>query len=287
MAAPTHGARSMKSKAFGFWAAAAFAVQVGACTGQLDIGRVADDGGAASSEGGSKGAGADSGGSSSGSGDGSSGASSGSSGSGTSGGSSSSGSSSGSGPTDASVAFDAPLATVGLAGFAFVVNRVVQTPLRCSAESWEYPPPVGATGQAIPSDSGFPGDDTVCNGGAPPCPGLTVFLVNTGQFPVAYTAQSQWSGWNPPGVPFGNMNELSGVMSPGGSVDITSAYVGGIVAVLGSAQPFVDPDAGKYVADGTTVPWPAGVAGSSGATQMYVAQIEIEDSCRDPAVYWP
>lgn len=89
------------------------------------------------------------------------------------------------------------------------------------------------------------------------------------------------------GVPFGNPNELSGVMNPGGSVDITSVYVGGLVAVLGSSRPFVDPDAGKYVADGTSVAWPAGVAGSEGATQMYVAEIEIDDSCRSPAVYWP
>jgi hypothetical protein len=127
----------------------------------------------------------------------------------------------------------------------------------------------------------------IVRGGTPPCPGLAVVLVNTSQFPVAYTAEPLWSGWNPPGVPFGNMNELSGVMNPGGRVDITSAFVGGIVAVLGSSHPFVDPDAGKYVADGTTVPWPAGVAGSGGATQMYVAEIEIEDACRDPAVYWP
>ena len=296
MAAPTHGARSMKSKALGFWAAAAaFAVQSGACTGQLDIGRVADDGGSASPDGGSGGTGAASSGSSSGSGassgssgSGSFGGSSSGSGSGSSGGASSGspGSSSGSGSTDASFEFDAPPAPAGLAGFAFVVNGVVQTPRTCPAESWEYPPPVGPTGQPIPGASeGGLGDDTVC--GTPPCPGLTVLLVNTSQFPVAYTAQPLWSGWNPPGVPFGNMNELSGVMDPGGSVDITSAYAGGLVAVLGSSHPFVDPDAGKYVADGTTVPWPAGVAGSGGATQMCVAQIEIEDSCRDPAVYWP
>jgi hypothetical protein len=299
MATPTHGARSMKSKAFGFWAAAAFAVQGGACTGQLDIGRVADGGGAASPDGGSSGAGAPSSGSSSGSG-GSSGFLSGSSGSGsfagsssgsgsgTSGGTSSGspGSSSGSGPTDASFEFNGPFAPAGLAGFAFVVNGVVQTPRTCPAESWEYPPPVGPTGQPIPGASeGGIGDDTVC--GNPPCPGLTVLLVNTSQFPVAYTAQALWSGWEPPGVPFGNMNEVSGVMDPGGSVDITSAYAGGLVAVLGSSHPFVDPDAGKYVADGTTVPWPAGVAGSGGATQMYVAEIEIEDSCVNPGVYWP
>jgi hypothetical protein len=69
-------------------------------------------------------------------------------------------------------------------------------------------------------------------------------------------------------------------------VDITSAYVGGIVAVLGSSHPFVDPDAGKYVADGATIPWPAGVTGSGGASQMYVAEIEITDSCQLPAIAW-
>jgi hypothetical protein len=288
----------MKSKAFAFGAAAAFALQGGACSGQLDIGRVANDGGAASPDTGSEGTGAPSGGSSGGSGggssgvfpglsgSGSSGGTSSGSGSGTSGGTSSGSPGSSSGSTDASFEFDGPFAPAGLAGFAFVVNGVVQTPRTCPAESWEYPPLVGPTGQPIPGASeGGIGGDTVC--GTPPCPGLTVFLVNTSQFPVAYTAQPLWSGWNPPGVQFGNMNELSGVMDPGGSVDITSAYAGGLVAVLGSSHPFVDPDAGKYVADGTTVPWPAGVAGSGGATQMYVAEIEIEDSCQDPAAYWP
>jgi hypothetical protein len=75
-------------------------------------------------------------------------------------------------------------------------------------------------------------------------------------------------------------------MPPGASVDITSVYVGGIVAVLGSSHPFVDPDAGKYVADGAQIPWPAGVTGSGGATQMYVAEIEIRDSCGTPSVAW-
>ena len=244
-AAPTHGARSMKSRALGFWAASAFVAQSGACSGQLDIGRVGNDGGAAASpDGGSEGPGGASSGSGSESGDGSSGSSgsgffggsSSGSGSGTSGGTSSGspgssgssgspgssgssgspGSSSGSGPTDASFEYDGPPAPAGLAGFAFVVNGVVQTPLTCSAESWEYPPPVGPTGQPIvvPSDSGF-GLDTICNGGTPPCPGLRVLLVNTSQFPVAYTAQALIGGWEPPGVQFGNMNEVSGVMDSG------------------------------------------------------------------------
>jgi hypothetical protein len=114
--------------------------------------------------------------------------------------------------------------------------------------------------------------------------------VNTSQYPLAYTAQSLWQvgggAGQPPGVQFGNQGELSGVLDPGAKVDITSAFAGGIIAVLGSAHPFVDPDAGKYVADGATLPWPAGVAGSGGATQMYVAEIEITDSCRSPNVVW-
>jgi hypothetical protein len=123
-----------------------------------------------------------------------------------------------------------------------------------------------------------------------PCPGLSVLLGNTGQYPVAYTAQTTWNvgggAGQPPGVPFGNMGELSGVLNPGEAVDITSVYAGGIVAVLGSSHPFVDPDAGKYVADEGMIPWPAGVPGSGGASEMYVAEIEIADSCHTPTVVW-
>jgi hypothetical protein len=164
--------------------------------------------------------------------------------------------------------------------------------MSCPAESWEYPPP--AAQLAHPNiDAGLSGD-TSCSGSAgwgpptPPCPGLSVFLVNSGEYPVAYTAQTTWSGGTgePPGVPFGNMGELSGVMAPGASVDITAVYVGGTVAVLGSSHPFVDPDAGRYVADGAAISWPAGVAGSGGATQMYVAEIEVVDSCRTPNAVW-
>jgi hypothetical protein len=183
------------------------------------------------------------------------------------------------------------MAPMGLAGFAFVVNGVEQTPLSCPAESWEYPVPPPQASQGAPVPDGAPqGIDTICNGSMPPCPGLSVFLVNTGQFPVAYTAQTLWSvgggAGQPPGVQFGNTGELSGVLDPGQQVDITSVYVGAITAVLGSSRPFVDPDAGKYVADGAMIPWPAGVAGSNGASEMYVAEIEIADSCHTPSVVW-
>jgi hypothetical protein len=198
------------------------------------------------------------------------------------------------GPSDASLDFQVQSAPAGLAGFAFVVNGVEQTPLSCSAESWEYPPPDSSN--FLPAGSWCNGVApcpglTVCNHGVAPCPGMTVFLVNTGQFPVAYTAQTSWpvgpaGSGQPPGVQFGNMGELSGVLYPGDKVDITSVYVGGITAVLGSSHPFVDPDASKYVADGAMIPWPAGVAGSGGASEMYVAEIETVDSCRNPTVAW-
>jgi hypothetical protein len=116
---------------------------------------------------------------------------------------------------------------------------------------------------------------------------LQTLLVNTGQYPVAYTAQTTWPGTpQPPGVPFGNMNELSGVLAPGQQIDISSVFVGGYVAVLGSSHPFVDPDAGRYVADAGMIPWPAGVTGSGGSSVMYVAQIEIVDACRAPSPLW-
>ena len=182
-------------------------------------------------------------------------------------------------PWDGSTDFDVEPAPAGLAGFAFVVNGVVQTPLPCDAESWEYPPPAPQASQG-----------TVCEGGVAPCAGMSVYLVNTGQYPVAYTAQTAWqvspNTGEPPGVQFGNAGELSGVLDPGEQVDITSVYVGGITAVLGSSQPFIAPDAGKYTADGATIAWPAGVAGSEGSSEMYVAEIEIETACNLPTVVW-
>jgi hypothetical protein len=179
-------------------------------------------------------------------------------------------------PADAHI--DVTPAPPGLAGFAFVVDGQVQVPLSCPAEDWEFAPSAAQGG-------------TVCNGGTPPCPGLTVLIVNTGTLPMPYTVETLWdtsggADGYPPGVNFGDSNELSGVLAPGASVDISSVYVGGITAVLGSAEPFSNPDAGKYVADEGTIPWPAGVAGSGGATTMYVAEIEILTSCMHPTDVW-
>jgi hypothetical protein len=163
------------------------------------------------------------------------------------------------------------MAPTGLAGFALVVNGVEQTPLSCPAESFEYPPPPAQ------------GENPLCS--STPCPGLTVFLVNTGEYPVAYTAETTWPGMlQPPGVAFGYTDELSGVMNPGEAVNITSVYTGGIVAMLGSSHPFTD--GSRYIADGTTIAWPAGVAGSGGSSEMNVAEIEIFDACSQPSVAW-
>jgi hypothetical protein len=53
-------------------------------------------------------------------------------------------------------------------------------------------------------------------------------------------------------------NELTGVLGPGEHIDIASAYVGGITAMLGSSAPFSGP--GKYENDEGVIPWPGGVA---------------------------
>jgi hypothetical protein len=173
--------------------------------------------------------------------------------------------------TDAPI--DVPPAPVGQAGFAFIVNGAVQTPLACPATNWEFPPVSGQT--------------TCAN--EPPCPGIqSAYIVNTGALPMPYIAQSYWTaqGIYSPGVPTGNSYQLTGVLAPGQQVDITSVYVGGITAVLGSAEPFSNPDGGRPVGDEGIIPWPLNVAGSGGATQMYVAEIEVYPSCQPVFHAW-
>jgi len=127
----------------------------------------------------------------------------------------------------------------------------------CPSDDWEFPP----TPQP---DAGV----------------HSVLLINTGSAPMAYIAASLWMGTGyVPGVATGEPNQIVGVLDPGGKADITSVYAGGIIALVGSAVPFASPDAGKYVGDQATIPWPAGVPGSGGATQMWTAEIEPRDSC--------
>ena len=179
--------------------------------------------------------------------------------------------------------FDVTPPPTGRAGFAFVVNGVVLTPLTCPAYNWEFPPPAG-----FQQMTGSP-PYAVCNAMYPPCPGIfSALIINTGQVPLAYTAEPQWQvsggGGYPPGVQFGEMPELSGVLNPGERIDITPAWLGGITAVLGASEPFSDMS--HYVSDEGTIPWPAGVAGGNGATTMYVAEINLANSCHMPTIVW-
>ena len=151
----------------------------------------------------------------------------------------------------------------GVATFSFVVNGVAQQPMTCPSDHWEFPWPAGE-GPVSPF---------------PPAPGITsAVIVNTGTLPMAYVARSLWSVGNHyvPGVS-SDAKDLAGVLDPGAQVDITSVYVSGTVAVLGSAEAFSSSDA-SFASDEGTIAWPAGVSGSGGATTMHVAEIEVPSS---------
>ena len=166
----------------------------------------------------------------------------------------------GSSPSDAWQDFDVVPPPAGLAGFAFIVNGVLQNPMVCPSADWEFPLP--------------PGEESPTVAYPPPIPGVRALIVNTGTLPMPYLAQGLWYGFSHyvPGVSTGDSYQLAGVLDPGAQVDITSVYTGGAVALLGSAEPFSSPDAGKYVSDEGTIPWPAGVSGSVGAATMYIAR---------------
>ncbi|HEY1960576.1 MAG TPA: hypothetical protein VGH28_33425 [Polyangiaceae bacterium] len=151
----------------------------------------------------------------------------------------------------------------GIATFSFVVNGTVQTPMTCPSDRWEFPWPSGE-GNVSPF---------------PPAPGITsVVIVNTGASPMAYVARSGWSVGSHyvPGVSSDSM-DLAGVLDPGAQVDITSVYVSGAVALLGSADPFSGVDA-SFASDEGMIAWPNGVAGSDGASTMHIAEIEVPSS---------
>lgn len=159
-----------------------------------------------------------------------------------------------------------PIQTDGSSGgdglFAFVINGGVQTPMSCSSADWEFSAPGSITSVAI---------------------------VNTGTVPLPYIAQSWWTlgAHYVPGVSTGDTDQVTGVLAPGDSVDITSIYLGGYVALLGSSEPFSDPDAGKYVSDEGTIPWPTGVSGSEGSATMYIAELQVPPSgCRAVVQSW-
>lgn len=164
----------------------------------------------------------------------------------------------------------------GRAGFAFLVDGVVQQPMSCPSDNWEFPPTTGTTANAPVLAATCPATGM--------CPGVTkVQLMNTSAIPMAYIAAGTWEvpGHFEPGLPTGAPNQLYGVLDPGDSVDITSVYAGGITALLGSADPFSAP--GKDVSDEGTIPWPAGVRGSGGAQEMSLAELEVYGACGGPS----
>jgi hypothetical protein len=151
----------------------------------------------------------------------------------------------------------------GVATFSFIVNGATQTPMTCPSEHWEFPWPPGE-GPVSPT---------------PPAPGVTsVIIVNTSTLPMPYVARSGWSVGSHyvPGVS-SDSQDLAGVLDPGAQIDITSVYVSGAVALLGSAESFSSADA-SFASDEGTIPWPAGVIGAGDATTMHVAEIEVPSS---------
>jgi hypothetical protein len=116
---------------------------------------------------------------------------------------------------------------------------------------------------AAPAESAAPGPDVAtidvrCNGvlvakyACPrkrweydfaPCPGPTrkVELQNPGKYPVAFIARRAWVGsrYVPNEATDGTYGEIVGIIpAAGGSVDVSSAYGGGIFGVVVSVRPF-------------------------------------------------
>lgn len=77
-----------------------------------------------------------------------------------------------------------------------------------------------------------------------PCPGPTrkVVLENAGSVPIAFIARKVWTGFAyvPNQATDGLNGEMVGVIAAGNKVDISTAYGGGIFALVGSVLPFDD-----------------------------------------------
>jgi hypothetical protein len=164
------------------------------------------------------------------------------------------------------------------AGFALIVNGLAQTPLTCPSNNWEFWPV---------DPSGTP----LCNSNVG-CSISSIVLENTGSAPMPYTAQPNWSSDVPPGIATGGNAQLVGVLAPGAEADISSAFpgnyvgaIGSVIAIVGSSLPFSNYNA-HYVTDEGTIPWPGGLDGSQGASQMWVAQIAFEPSCKAVTPSW-
>jgi hypothetical protein len=186
-------------------------------------------------------------------------------------------------PPDATADVEVPPAPSGLAGFSLIVDDVVQKPIACPHTNWVYLGPA-----TIPEGPACTSQPTyLIQGGSTTTICYSVaseIIANSGNVPLAYTALAFYgdeSGPFPPGVDFGDPSELSGVLAPGAEINIASSFVGnfGVVAELGASEPFSEADAGRYVTDEGTIPWPEGVPGSQGSAVMYVAQIDFDSAC--------
>ena len=149
----------------------------------------------------------------------------------------------------------------GLAGFGFVIDNLVQHPMNCPSDDWEFLP------------SWMPAPN--CEGGACNPPSSRAYFDQHRAVPRGVHRRGRVGHRCAcvPGVATGDPNELVGVLDVGAQVDISSVYhPGGIMALLGSSAPFSSPDAGKYTSDEGSIPWPAGVAGSEGSSTMWLAE---------------
>jgi hypothetical protein len=165
------------------------------------------------------------------------------------------------------------------ASFAFIVDGVVQTPMTCVAEAWEFP----HIGPPNAGDAGLGNH--------------RVLLENTGSIAFAYTAMPLWSPPYVPGIATGEQGQVVGVLNPGQELDLTpilGAIVSfdptgdGSLALLGSADPFLDPyvDVNTYEYDEGQIPWPAGLTLTPSAPQMFVAQIAVRSACIKEGPLW-
>lgn len=149
--------------------------------------------------------------------------------------------------------------------FELIYDSAVQTPLSCPTEHWEFPL-ASAT--------------------------VTVHLRNTGSVPLVYITENSWVGGAvyTPGVPTGSPGELVGILAPGASVDLSSDVYrsgdGGDVALVGASKPFSVYDGGYAASDEGTIPWPEGVTDSTGATTMYVAEVQDLPNCEPVVRMW-
>ncbi len=79
-----------------------------------------------------------------------------------------------------------------------------------------------------------------------------------------------------------NPQPLSGTLSPGATLDITSYRIGDPFGLLGSTRPFSE----KSASDEGIVPWDVEEVGRQAASTLYLAQVSIGSGCSTPGRVW-